>query len=322
MAYRIYIGSIRDGFAPTMADASRWLDIPSRLQGRRVFIKANLTYPSFRPGVMTTPEALEGVVRLLKEMSCDVTFGEADSGGYNPFSMDKVFEEMRLPDLARKYGVRLVNLSREPQREYLFDCNGRRFKFSYATLFDEIDMTVSMPVPKIHMNTGVSFAFKNLWGCISFPHERLRLHPVFAPALVEISRVCKLGLTVMDGTWGLNRSGPMAGDPIRLNWLLASFSPGAVCNTTARLMQLDPFLDSTHLASLRDHGWVPQIDELEFNTDWKPFISPVPFFLKRKWTDYPGLIAFRSHFWTQVAYFGPLARFLHWLLYLFRKRFY
>lgn len=319
---RVFIDSIDNNHLDTIRKAFAWLDVRQALQGKTVFVKANLTYPNFRPGVMTTPESLEAILAALSDIDCRVYFGEADSGGYNPFSMDEVFAKMNLHSLAERYGAELVNLSSLPQMQHTFRVGNRTCEFQYASLFDDVDMTISVPVPKIHMNTGVSLVFKNLWGCISFPAERLRLHPVLPHAVYEISQTCKLGMAIMDGTYGLNRSGPMAGDVVPLNWLLASFDSGAACNVTARLMGLDPFKDSTHLDYLRTAGLIPDITDIECNQDWTGFAVAEPFFLKRKWTDYPGLLAFHSHFWAHIAYFSRLSRFLHWVLYLFRDRFY
>jgi hypothetical protein len=46
------------------------------------------------------------------------------------------------------------------------------------------------------------------------------------------------------------------------------------------------------------------------------------FYLKRAWTDYPGLWAFHSPALSYLAYFSPLVGVLHRMLYLFRKPFY
>ena len=46
------------------------------------------------------------------------------------------------------------------------------------------------------------------------------------------------------------------------------------------------------------------------------------FFLKRAWTDLPGLACFNNAFLAWLGYHSPLAGFAHWLLYLFREPFY
>ena len=77
----------------------------------RIFIKPNLTYPTFRPGVMTTISALEAAICAVRDYTPHIYIGDADSGGYNPFSMDEVYRETGVGELAERYGVKVVNLS-------------------------------------------------------------------------------------------------------------------------------------------------------------------------------------------------------------------
>ena len=55
--------------------------------GGRVFLKPNLTFPEFRPGVMTSLDCLRAVTVCLISRGYKVIIGEADSGGYNRFSL-------------------------------------------------------------------------------------------------------------------------------------------------------------------------------------------------------------------------------------------
>ena len=152
--------------------------------GDRVFIKPNLTYPTFRPGVMTNPSAVEALVRILKDHTDHITIGESDSGGYNPFSMHEVFRETGLDEIARRYGVRLVNLTEEPSRPISYRSRLRRMSVPLPLLIvDETDHFFTMPVPKIHMNTRVSMSIKNQWGIIQVPAQRLKLHPYFTDTI-------------------------------------------------------------------------------------------------------------------------------------------
>ena len=89
------------------------------------------------------------------------------------------------------------------------------------------------------------------------------------------------------------------------------YAADALC---CRLMQIDP----QSVYYLRP---VPAGQDLELSQDHLKFIGP-RFYLQREWTDYPGLLCFRSPFLSYVAYFSPLAGFLHKLLYLFRRPFY
>src|SRR5580658_2759133 len=79
--------------------------------GATVFLKPNFTFPTYRPGVMTSFECVRAVTECLTTRGYNVIIGEAESGGYNPFSMDAVFEQMGMNELARQTGARLINIS-------------------------------------------------------------------------------------------------------------------------------------------------------------------------------------------------------------------
>ena len=316
MSRKIYVSRLTSDYLPVLRAGWEWLGFNSSVkQGDCVFIKPNLTFPVFRKGVMTNPECVEALVVLLKDYTDRIIIGEADSGGYNRFSIDDVQQKIGLKELEKKYGIRVVNLSRLPRRDIQFMYGHRRGTFPLPELLlDESDIVISAAVPKIHMNTQVSMTVKNLWGCIPEPSVRLKLHPFLNRVLFETVRSLKKTVAVIDGRYGLNRSGPMQGDPVELNWLMMAddlYAADALC---CRLMQIDP----QTVYYLRP---VPAEQDIELSQDHSKFVGP-RFFLKRAWTDYPGLFCFRSPFLSYAAYFSPLAGFLHKLLYFFRKPFY
>lgn len=313
---RIYLDRLDRGYGAVIRDGLQWLNLPARLTASStVFIKPNLTFPVFRKGVMTNPECVEALVVALKDYTSHIIIGEADSGGYNRFSIDDVQQKIGLKDLEKKYGIKVVNLSRLPRRELRFKAGSREVVFPLPDiLLDEADFVFSAAVPKIHMNTRVSMTVKNLWGCIPEPSVRLKLHPYLDGVLRETVGRLKNTVGIIDGRYGLNRSGPMRGDPVELNWLMVADNLYAADSLCCRLMQVDP--ESVYY--LR-----PAVaeKEIEANQDWAKFVGP-KFYLKREWTDYPGLFCFRSRLLSYIAYFSPLADVLHKLLYLFRKPFY
>ena len=115
---KVYIESLRTlDYTSAICKGFEWIGLGTRVKpGDRVFIKPNLTFPWFRPGVMTNPECLEAIVVALRDYACQITIIEGDSGGYNPFKIDDVFERIGLNDLARRYGFQVVNLTGLPSR--------------------------------------------------------------------------------------------------------------------------------------------------------------------------------------------------------------
>ena len=289
--------------------------------GAPVFLKPNLTFPVYRPGVMTSYECLKAVVEILVSRKYQVIIGEADSGGYNRFSIDEVFKGMGIDKLAAETGARIVNLSFTEPEWLEVRAGFRRLRVPVPKLLlHEIGAFITLPVPKVHLNTQVSMSIKNQWGCIQEPTERLKLHPYFAEVMYELNRRLPNAHSIIDGRYGLNRSGPMLGDPVELNWLMVANDLVAADRICCRLMQIDE-LEVNYLRHFRDCGWWPELPDIRLRPDWEQF-RKTKFYLKRKWTDLPGLVCFNNSFLAWLGYRSPLAGFAHWLLYLFREPFY
>ncbi len=289
--------------------------------GSRVFLKPNLTFPTYRPGVMTSFECLTAVTELLTGRGFNVIIGEADSGGYNRFSIDEVFRKMGITELARRTGARCVNISFTEPEWLEVRAGWRKLRVPLPRLLlHEIDAFITLPVPKIHMNTLVSMSIKNQWGCIQEPAERLKLHPFFAEVMYEVNRRLPRAYSIIDGRFGLTDSGPMRGNPVELNWLLTSNDLVAADRVCCRLMQIDE-RRVPYLRHFERKGWWTDYRAIRLNQPLDAFLTE-KFYLKRAWTDYPGLFCFRSSFLAWLGYRSPLAGFAHWLLYKFRKPFY
>ncbi len=308
-----YLDRIREGVEFT--------DVARLLGGRpRVFLKPNLTYPTYRPGVMTSMEAVEAAILAVKDFTPHVYIGDSDSGGYYPFSMEKVYGEIGMYEVGARLGVEVVNLSHLPRKTVELG-GGDPIPLELPILLtDEIDLLITLPVPKVHMNTGVSLTFKNQWGCIPEPSDRLRLHPQLPRVLLEVNEAVHANAAIVDGRWGLTRSGPMLGDPVPLDWVLVADDIGAGARVCCELMQV-PLENIRHLKYAASRGAIPPGSSIVTNTDTAAFRRE-RFYLRRRAVDYPGLLAFRSRAVGYLAYFSPLQGILHKLLYLFREPFY
>lgn len=323
MKYRAFLGSLLVAdYLDLMQQGLEWIGF-DRLTPKdaRVFIKPNLTFPTYRPGVMTNPQAVEAAILAVREYTPYIIIGDADSGGYNRFSMDEVYRETGLWQFAEKYGVQVVNLSKVERRTITFRYRNRDFSIDLPRLLtDEIDLLITMPVPKVHANTVVSLTFKNQWGCIPDPTDRLWLHPYLKHVVLEVNKAVKARVAIIDGRYGLNVNGPMRGRPVELDWVLVADDIGAGARLASELMQI-PIEKIPHLRYAKKLGFIPDLSEIELNQDIQPFLKE-KFVLRREWTDYPGFLAFHNSFLAYLAYSSPLAEILHRILYLFREPFY
>lgn len=316
---KLFVTNLARGYETPLSRGFQFLGEAGRVgRGDRVAIKPNLTFPHFRKGVMTNPEAIEALVIYLKNFTDQITICEADSGGYNRFSMDEVFAATGLREIAQRYGVKLVNLSNVKSRSIKFRRDFRKLTVPLPTmLLDETDLFITMPVPKVHANTGISLSLKNQWGIIQQPELRLKLHPFFNSVIYHINKALPRAISVVDGKYGLTRNGPMLGDAFELNWLVIGDNLFATDEIVCRMMGFQPSsIPHLSYALRREHLGTP-----ETNTDYRQFVSD-RFYLDRKWTDYPGWLTFHSRSLAYVGYESALARPLHWLLYRFREPFY
>jgi uncharacterized protein (DUF362 family) len=286
-----------------------------------VCIKPNLTFPHFREGVMTNPEALEALVVFLKSHTDHITICESDSGGYNRFSMDQVFQATGIADMARRYGVRVVNMSYQPSRVVPVRAGLRTLNVPLPTLLlDETDLFITIPVPKVHLNTVVSVAIKNQWGVIQDPTLRLKLHPYFKQVIYQVNKSMPRSYAFVDAKYALTRSGPLRGDAIEWNWAMITNSIFYADLIVTHLMGLD-WRRIGYLRYIFRREGMHSLDEVVFNTDYTGFKKD-PLYLRREWTDYPGLLTFNSRLLAYIGYESLLARPLHWLLYRFREPFF
>jgi uncharacterized protein (DUF362 family) len=319
---KVFLSKLADGYPGPVAAGLAGVGFFETVRpGATVFLKPNFTFPTYRPGVMTSFACIKATTECLISRGYKVIIGEAESGGYNPFSMDAVFEQMGMNELATQTGARLVNISYTEPELLRIKVGHRKLSIPMPKLLlHEIDAFITMPVPKIHMNTRVSMSIKNQWGCIQNPAVRLKLHPFFAEVIFEVNRRLPKAHSIVDGRFGLNGTGPMRGDVVDLNWLLVSNDMVAADRICCKLMQIDE-RTVRYLQYFRRQGWWTSFPEIALNQDWEAF-QTVPFYLKRKWTDLPGLFCFNSSFLAWLGYRSPMAGLAHRLLYLFREPFY
>jgi len=291
-----------------------WLGASKEIQaGTRVFIKPNFTYPTYREGITTSPEMIEALVAALREYTNNITIGEAD-GGVDCWTADQAFSGHGLDKLVSKYGVRLVNLSRVPAERRAVDVDGRSEEVILPSLLlHEIDVFITMPVPKVHAMTGVSLGFKNQWGCVPSV-KRLRDHYRFARAILAINKLLRPKFAVFDGTYFLDRTGPMDGDAVRMDLLIAANHVGAGSLACIRIMNLEANRFE-HLRLAMREGMMPlSLDAVELNQPILPFCER-EFHLERTMKDYLTLAIFHSRLATKLFYDSKLAKPVHTIWY-------
>ena len=287
-------------------------------KSRAIFIKPNLTYPLYKPGVTTRKEFVESLVASLRNINSTtkIYIGEGE-GGYNSFSMSEAFENMGFMQLEKEYpNVRIVNLSRMPSKEIAISTDCGPYKVSLPEFFDEIDFSISCPLPKVHCMTKISLSYKNQWGCLP-DVMRLKNHYMFDHVISKISDILKFKYAFLDGKYGLDDNGPMVGTPVELDWFAASNSLGAFDVIVSEMMGFD-WQKVGHLKMASKYGFIPEKENIEVIGDIE--LLKTKFKLNRTFWNYPALAAFKSKNLTHFFYFSKYAGLVHDIMYTFRKR--
>lgn len=259
----------------------------------KVLVKPNLLM-SKRPdcGITTHPEVVRAVIRILKEINCEVIVGDGPSvWGQYIENVEEVYRITGIKDVCSEEGAQLVD----------FDQRRMRDKFPLTVWLDECDYLISLPKFKTHEFTLMTGAIKNLFGLVSGTYKTELHKNYFAPAefakiLVDIYQETRPHLTIIDGILAMEGDGPATSGRTRsLNLLLAGSDCVALDALMARIMGIAPEeVLTTKEAALRNLGEANlsriKIEGEEIGKlNIRPFILPrnsvkitnLPLFLKK-----------------------------------------
>ena len=312
--------SRQDLLAKQFDDAALNIGLTEDVRNARVvFIKPNLTFPSYKQGVTTRAEFTEELVGALLRANprVKILVGEGE-GGYNSFSMTAAMENMGFAAIAvRHANVEVVNLSQLPRRSVELQTPGGPYSLDLPEpILTDVDFSISCPLPKVHCMTVVTLSYKNLWGCLP-DVMRLQNHYKFPLIISRVAEALKFRFAFLDGKFGLTRQGPMSGDVVEVNWFAAANSLGAFDAVVSRMMGFD-WRRVKHLRQAGDYGYVPE--ERALRVIGNPEALAHPFSLRRGFWTYPALAAFHSKHLTRFFYFSRYAKVMHDVMYAFRKR--
>jgi uncharacterized protein (DUF362 family) len=288
-------------------------------KAKAILIKPNLTYPVYKKGVTTRKEFVELLIKVLRAINSGtmIYIGEGE-GGYSSFSMTEAMQIMGFFEMEKMYSnVKIVNLSKMPSRTIELKVRGKPFVIDLpGPFFNEIDFSITCPLPKVHDMTRITLGFKNQWGCLP-DAMRLKHHYVFNEIIPQICNSLKFRYAFLDGKYGLDKNGPMSGEAVDLDWFVASNSLGAFDLVVSKMMGMD-WRKVKHLVEAQKQGLLPEISDVKLIGEIEPFNRQ--FVLKRTFWSYPALIAFGSKWLTQFVYLSRYSKVIHNIMYTFRPR--
>jgi len=254
--------------------------------GTKVLVKPNLLMAAQpESGIVTHPEMVRAVIKILKEINCSVYLGDGPSvWGSQIENIDHVYEASGTKRIAEEEGVRLVKFDNK---------RWRHNKFPLTTYLDECDYFINIPKLKTHEFTLLTAAIKNLFGLVWWTHK-VELHKKhfevehFARMLADLYSEAKPSLTVVDAVTVLEGDGPAtSGKRRNLNLVLAGSDCVALDSVMAVIMGIKPHdVLSTKEAAMRGLG-ISDLNGIEIvgedlnSVIGRPFLLPVALFTRK-----------------------------------------
>lgn len=239
----------------------------------RSFVPRNSTVV-LKPNLCTAvPEQIESsntkldvtaaVVEVLLEQTNKISIVEAD---HIRQTTEYVYEATGYTEVAKKYGVSLVNLSKMPTVNRPCPPVG---EVALPRPLLECDAFISIPVLKTHALTYFTGVLKNQWGCVPIALDRIQHHGAIHQMLASLHRVFHPQFSVVDATVCMEGRGPVAGKPRRLDLILASQDGVALDATCMRLIGLEPNL-SRHVVFAAKQGLGNiEAERIAVDGDWQ-----------------------------------------------------
>lgn len=302
MTNRAYINQINTDLEKRLYEGLEFINWQKIIYpDSRVFIKPNLAWPEPRKGVTTTLAFMEALLSILTQRAHKVMVGESNGG---TFLAEEAFAKHGLPELCMRFGVELVNLSRLPATQLIDTIAGKPIQIEASRfLLEEVDTFITLPVLKTHVVTRVTLGLKNQWGCIPTA-MRLLYHHILDHGIVALNRAYNPRIAILDGTYAMDRRGPLEGDAIPAGWMVVSDNVVALDAIGAYLLGVNPY-DVRHirLAEQEKLG-TADLAKIEFNMKLpEPIIHSV---IKPSLMDRMAIFLYRSYLLSKLAFDSPL----------------
>jgi len=202
-----------------------------------VVIKPNLCdLKSPESGVTTNPKVVEAVIKYIqKRTNAEIIIAESD---HWLATADEEFEELGYVELAEKYGVKLVNLSKDKKTDILAD--GKYFDtFRAPETLLRATKIISIPKIKTHAQYKMTCVMKNQFGLIPNRYKA-RYHPYMNEVLFDLNRLFRLSLCIVDGVNGLEGPGPSDGFSRKLGVIICGKHSVATDAVAAKIIGFKP----------------------------------------------------------------------------------
>jgi len=207
--------------------------------GDTVLLKPNFIAP--RPqhcATQTDPAVIIETARLLKDFGARPFVGDSPAWG-NVFGCIKA---LKLEEPLKRLSVPIKQLDK--LRKCRIGTGNTVVGISSAAL--DADVIINLPKLKTHQQLLVTFAVKNMFGCVSGKRKALwhfargRKADDFCRLLIDIFRFLNPALTIIDAVVAMDGAGPIRGRARELGYLIGGTEPMACEMVCCKLVNIRP----------------------------------------------------------------------------------
>ncbi len=230
---------------------------------QRVLLKANLLAPA-RPeeAVTTHPAIVRAVVRAcFAAGAAKVLVGDGPGVG----TTEECLRASGLMAVCQEEGATPAPFKETAVFETPENTLGKRLELT--TRLKEVDVVITLPKLKTHVQMGYTGALKNQYGLIPGTrkaeyHFRLQNRDRLADLMIDINRTAHVALAVMDAVVGMEGPGPHGGKPRLIGALVVSTDLAAVDTVGCSLIGLPPEKYPLLQAAKRAHFGATSLEEI------------------------------------------------------------
>ncbi|MFA6815665.1 MAG: DUF362 domain-containing protein [Lentisphaeria bacterium] len=251
--------------------------------GQKVLLKPNLVAPS-KPGKVISPDAsiLRAVMRLVKECGGIIKVGDGPGVGDTKL----VLESCGMLKVIEEEGGEVAVFQEKTIFEKLDNRVGRRI--GLTSHLTDCDVLITLPKLKTHVQMGFTGAIKNQYGLIPGSakaqyHFRFQNRDRFSDLIVDINRIAKPALAIMDAVIGMEGPGPSGGSPRKIGAIICSADLAAVDVVCCKIIGIDPEKYPINQAVRRADFGATRLSEIDIiGENWEKFyvsdykLVPIP----------------------------------------------
>jgi uncharacterized protein (DUF362 family) len=236
------------------------IDYKSALAGvSKVLIKVNfITDMTWDTGATTDPTVVEAIIEKLRSLPVTPYIVESDATVTNA---TKAFEKTGMKAMADRIGVECINLRHVKEKVKLIVPNEQVLGSITVPKIVTEAAIISAAKLKTHVNTGVTLGMKNMFGLLPDKFKGKYHMMGINKVILDINSVLRPQLTVIDGFVGMEGRGPVEGERVQMNLIIASQDVVAADATGCRVMGIDPH-SITHVRKAFEKG-LGNIDNIE-----------------------------------------------------------